>query len=321
MDVIRVDSTDPEWDGFVWDSPGGTIFHTLRFLAYHPPGRFEFHHLVVKEGGRTVCLVPGGCIAVNGARHYRSPVGASFGGFVFARGLDLDMMFEAVHSVVDYTKEAGFVEVDIDLPPACYFDSGIEALGFAITSSGFLLRAREATSVVPLAQVNLGDLPPGLRRNVRRARQAGVTVRTGRDIAVFHKILSANLATKEATPTHSVAELERLVDLFPERVQLFEAWLANRMVGGCLSFICNRRAALAFYICDDPGYRQFRVSECVLHSATAWFKGQGYRYLDLGTISIDGQVNWGLARFKAKFMAETYVREKYTLTFGGQLDH
>jgi hypothetical protein len=317
MEVIPAEGTDPEWDGFVWASPGGTIFHTLRFLGYHPPGRFDFIHLAVKEDGRLICVIPGGCITVEGRRHYRSPLGASFGGFVFAGDLDLDVMFEAVRTVTDYTRMAGFAGVEIDLPPACYFDSGIEALGFATTSSGFLLRAREATAVVPLAQVNLGELPAGLRRNVRKARQAGIAVRTGRNIAAFHQILTVNLATKGATPTHSVAELERLVDLFPERVQLFEAWLGNRLVGGCLSLICNKRAALAFYICDDPERRQFRITECVLHSAIAWFKGQGYRYLDLGTISIDGQVNWGLARFKAKFMAETYVREKYILTFEG----
>jgi hypothetical protein len=42
-------------------------------------------------------------------------------------------------------------------------------------------------------------------------------------------------------------------------------------------------------------------------------KERGFTYLDLGTISIDGQVNWGLARFKSKFAPRTYVREKYIL--------
>jgi lipid II:glycine glycyltransferase (peptidoglycan interpeptide bridge formation enzyme) len=94
---------------------------------------------------------------------------------------------------------------------------------------------------------------------------------------------------------------------------LFEGRLDGRMVGGCLCFACNDRAALAFYICDDPEARQYRVVEGVLYSCIMWLKERGFAYLDLGTISIDGEVNWGLARFKSKFMARTQVREKYVL--------
>jgi hypothetical protein len=315
MEVVRIEGLDPEWDRFVWDSPGGTIFHTLRFLDYHPPGRFDFVHLALKDQGRLICVIPGGSVVRRGRNHYRSPVGASFGGFVFADDVDLQTVFEAIGAFTDYARASGFEAIEIDLAPACYFRYGVAALGFAMTSSGFRMLAREATAVVPLGGVELPALAPALRRNVRKARQSGVSVRTGGDIKAFHDILTANLAAKGAAPTHTVAELERLLYLLPERIRLFEAWLNNRVVGGCLCLMCNSRAALAFYICDDPDLREFRITECVLHSAVAWFKGQGYGYLDLGTISTDGEVNWGLARFKSKFMAETYVREKYLLAF------
>jgi hypothetical protein len=40
-------------------------------------------------------------------------------------------------------------------------------------------------------------------------------------------------------------------------------------------------------------------------------KEAGYRYLEMGTVSIDGEVNWGLVRFKSKFGARPYLRERY----------
>jgi hypothetical protein len=314
MEVTLSNGSDPGWDGFVWEASGGTIFHTLRFLGYHPPGRFEYLDLSVKDAGSFVCVLPGGKVGGGGPKTYASPLGASFGGYVFADHGDLEAVCEAMRVSSEYLRGLGFRAVEITPPPACYFRSGYDALGFAMTSSGFRLVSREATAVVPLETVELAKMPPVVRRNVRKAGQSGVAVRTGRDIVPFHEVLSTNLAAKGAAPTHTVEELETLFELFPHRLQLFEAWLGSRIVGGCLTMLCNSRTALAFYICDDPDLRHFRVTESVLHSAVAWFKGQGYKYLDLGTISIDGKVNWGLARFKSKFMAETFVREKYVLS-------
>ena len=313
MEVVRIEGLASEWDRFVRDSPGGTIFHTLKFLGYHPPSRFDFVNLAVREGDRFVCVIPGGPGERGGRSYYRSPVGASFGGFVFADDRDLKTMVEAMAGFKAYLKQSGFAGAEITLPPLCYSRSEDHSLAFAMLSSGFRLVSREATAVVRLDAVNLDGLAPALRRNVRKAEASGVTVEPGRSIGAFFDILKTNLAAKGATPTHTAEELKHLMGLFPDRVLLFEGRLEDCVVGGCLCLIYNERTALAFYICDDPDARQYRVAEGIIYNCMMRLKESGYAYLDLGTISIDGQVNWGLARFKSKFMARTYVREKYIL--------
>jgi hypothetical protein len=313
MEVVRVEGLDPEWDRFVRESPGGTIFHTLRFLSYHPPSRYDFMNLAIKEDGRLVCVIPGGPGKVGGRRYHVSPLGASFGGFVFADDRDLRTIFDALEAFKLFLKRSGLAGARIVLPPSCYSRSEDRALGFAMLSSGFSLVSGEATAVVRLDQLNAGGLAPALRRNLRKAHASGLEVKPGKDIDSFFDILKANLAAKGAVPTHTARELERLMGLFPDSTLLFEGRLGERMVGGCLCFACNDRTALAFYICDDPESRQNRVVDGILYDCMAWLREHGYTYLDLGTISIDGRVNWGLARFKSKFMARTEVRERYVL--------
>jgi lipid II:glycine glycyltransferase (peptidoglycan interpeptide bridge formation enzyme) len=267
----------------------------------------------VKGAGKLVCVIPGGRLNVDGRVRYRSPVGASFGGFVFGGDRDLKTMFDAIGAFRRHSEQAGFSAAEITLPPQCYSRFGDQELEFAMQASGFGLVSREATSVVSLLTMEPDRFAPGLRRNLRQAERAGVEVRLGANISRFHSILTTNLAAKGAAPTHTAGELEKLLDLFPDRMLLFEGWLKDRMVGGCLCLACNEMAALAFYICDDPDFREFRVADRIIHDCLLWLKQRGYRYLDLGTISISGQVNWGLARFKAKFGGKTFVRATYLI--------
>jgi hypothetical protein len=315
MDVLRIESPDEAWDGFVRDNPDGTIFHTLRFQTYHPPSRFDFVNLKVIEEDRTVCVVPGGVTKVGSLKVFRSPVGASFAGFLFGEKWGLRTKCDAVRSVADKLRESGFSGVELVLPPACYSPSGQEEIRFLLTSAGYGLSLREASYVTRLGEAGKKGLHPVLARNLRKAERAGVVVRPAEAPGPFYRLLERNLAGKDVKPTHSLEEVEKLSELFPGRIKIFEAVLEGRVAGGCLLILCNDRVALAFYICDDPDARQSRITEAVLHHAMQWLEDAGYVHLDLGTISRSGEPDWGLIRFKSKFGPQLYSRECYSLRF------
>jgi hypothetical protein len=321
MEIRRVEGTEDDWDRLVWASPSGTVFHTLKFLSYHPASRFDFLNLAIGEDGDLLGVIPGGIVKVGERRLYRSPVGASFGGFTFRAGCDMERMDSAVGAFEGKMRELGLDGVEIVLAPACYRD-GDRSLDFVLTSRGYGLALREATLVVPLGGYRYEGASPVLLRNLRKAKRAGVSVRTTNQPADFYKVLIKNLSAKHVKPTHTLEELQDLLSLLPDRFVLFEAVIGDRVVGGSLVVICNDRTGLAFYICDDPEKRQFRVSEALLDGAISWLKHAGYAYLDLGTVSIEGRMNWGLYRFKSKFQTITTIRERYllALTESG-LDH
>ena len=120
MEIRSVQEIDDRWDDFVWSSPGGTIFHTTRFLSYHPPARFEFMNLAVDEGENMVCALPGGRVGIGDGSVFISPVGASFGGPVFMDESDLETIGGAMDCLGLHLRELGFVGADIELPPSCY---------------------------------------------------------------------------------------------------------------------------------------------------------------------------------------------------------
>ncbi len=317
MDIRSVQGIDEAWDGYVWGSPGGTVFHTTRFLSYHPPERFEMMNLAIEEEGRPVCVLPGARVSTGDGSVFRSPVGASFGGPVFKEEDDLEAIGGALDCLSLHLRQEGLAGADIELPPPCYSTGRSQALAFMLSSAGYRLVSREATSVIPLGLVESQGLRPKVMRDMRRADSAGVKIGIGSDLGAFYDVLVKNLSARGAVPTHSPSELEKLFELFPDRMKILEARLEGKVIGGCFIMLCNPRAALAFYVCVDPEKKQLRVAERTIYECIEWLTGLRYEYLDLGTVSIGGKVNWGLLEFKNKFLSRLYVRDRYSLRFGG----
>ena len=303
---------DDEWDSLVWSSPYGTIFHTLKFLSYHGTGKFEFHHLGVWDEKGLMAVMPGGKVSRGGRAVFRTPLGASFGGFVF-RHRDLKTMLDAAAAVHSHLADSGFDEIEMSLPPSCYYASGDENIRYLMTASGYGLLERDATSVIPLDVFRDDSLHNVLARNLRRANESGLEVEPAEadGLDAFYGILVKNLASKGSEPTHTLEELKHLIRAFPDKVVVLQARAGGEVVGGCMVMLCNGRVGLAFYICDDPDRRPLPVAESALYRAALWLKEREVGFFDLGTVSRGADMNWGLMRFKSKFGSRTYVREHY----------
>ena len=84
-------------------------------------------------------------------------------------------------------------------------------------------------------------------------------------------------------------------------------------VAGAWLLAANDRVGLSFYVCQDRRYRRLRATNLVMLRALEWARASGFEELDLGTSSIGGELNEGLATFKeahggVRFSRETFER-------------
>jgi hypothetical protein len=185
MDIAILDGVDDHWDRLVWASAGGTIFHTLRFLSYHHPSKFDFANFAIRRNGQLACVIPGGRVREEGRMVFRSPLGASFGGFVFKDHRDLGSMSEMVAAFTARLKDLGFDAIEMTVPPCCYAEEGDQGLAFVLTGAGYALAGRDATSVVKLAPEVKDKLSPAALRSARKAERSGVRVSTEGEPGAF----------------------------------------------------------------------------------------------------------------------------------------
>lgn len=304
-----------EWDRFVWEANNGTIFHTRRFLSYHPPGRFEDHSLIFRKRGRVLALLPAVRLDRGNSSVLSSHCGASYGGFVVRPDLSIRDSFLLVDALLDYARAEKFDAVELTHPPLVYWAKPSNYLDFALFQRNFVYKKREISSVVPLnfaPEQILDTFSAESRRAVRRALKLGVSVRRCDAYEDFYKILQQNLKMRHnVRPTHTVDELLSLKRLFPEHVHLVAAFAEGKMIAGVVLFYCNRRTNLAFYISHNEEYQQYRPVNLLFYQIFQESIREGFRWFDFGIFTVNMAPNWGLGHFKEGFGAQGVFRDTF----------
>jgi hypothetical protein len=299
------------WEKFVAGANNGTIFHSLKFLSYHPHDRFQSLHLLIKEKGNLVGLFP----AVVEDDTVISHRGASYGGLVLKPGLGVHDIYLAADHLVQYLKSQGYKKIILTQPPLIYYKEPDQYVDFALQKIGFCYRKREITAVIPLDAADpLETFHSDARRSTKKAIREGVRVRLSEDLAGYYGILKDNLGMRHnVTPTHTLAELTKLKNLFPDDILFFGAFLKEKMLGGIVIFCANTKVLLAFYISHNDAYQAYRPVNLLFYEILNWGRTKGFKYLDLGTFTINMEPNWGLARFKENSGARGFLRDTYEI--------
>jgi hypothetical protein len=316
MEVYKFTEKDRKhWEYFVTQSNNGTIFHSQDFFGYHPPDRFKNHHLIIKERSNIVGVFP----AAEKENKIISHQGASYGGFVLKDGLGIHATYLMVEHVVQYFKSQGYKEIVLTQPPLIYYRNPDQYIDFALMKNEFHYLKREVTAVIPLNTAEpLPTFHGDARRSTKKALREGVQVILTDDYARFYDILKHNLSMRHnVTPTHSLDELNKLKKIFPERIFLFGAHINEKMIGGMVVFVTNPNVLLAFYISHDEKYQTYRPVNLLFYEVIRWGRNQGYKYLDLGTFTLNMTPNWGLGRFKENFAARGFLRDTFQLLVNG----
>ena len=311
-----------EWEEFWRSAVNGTMFHSLRFLSYHPPERFNHHHVTFRRKGNLVGIFPGAVIQEkDGSKSWVSHPGASYGGPAWSTKLKYHHLESLVHALVDYAARCGFQRIKLTPPPVIYNDHPVQDLDFALTGMKFSQIRQELTQAVhldfpknSLLDTFVNKTRTAYRSAVKNGLQFRVIEKPGAaDLDRFWEILVENRRGLGVVPAHNRQEIERLHHLMPDRLMLAVIEHGSRTIAVIWNFICNQNALLEFYMAHEVEYQQLRPVPLLTHHTMQWAKQKGFRYLDFGISSVWGDPTWGLLRFKENFGSRHYLRVTYQL--------
>jgi len=310
------------WQDFLERSSNSTLFHELGFLAYHPPGRFRFHHLVVRNGSQICSVIPGGVIENADGVTWRSPIGASIGGPALPPHQRLSEVLAIVAAVQEHARRQRWMGIDMTVPPAVYHPRIGDLTGFALFRQGFHETRRWLCPMIDLATAP-ADTPvveavferrqlQALRAAVRRGSMAFETGVEG--LEDFRRVFDETYTRHGARPTHTFEEISTLLSRFPDRVRLILTRQNAGVTAGLLVMRLTSTVAATSYICSSA--KGLRSSGAIVAIAELILSLQrtGCRWLDLGPSASESTLNAGVMLFKEGLGGVGYCRSQWSWT-------
>ena len=310
-------SLSEEWENIVTQSNNGTIFHTRKFISYHPKDRFIDHSIVFYKNNQLFTLFPAVELNESDKKILVSHPGTSMGSFVTPADLSFHDSLQLVNLLNTYIKKLGFSSIIITLPPIIYNKRKTNYIDYSLLKYGYRYVKREVSSILFLEdsiEKNVNKFKPSHRQALRKAQRSGVVIKKTDDFNSFYNILKKNLKNRHnVRPTHTVNELSKLKKLFPENIILYGAFIEGSMVGGVVNFIANNDVILSFYISHDEIYQEYRPINLLFYEVLKDAITNKYKVFDFGIFTVNEEPNMGLAKFKENFGSSGIFRD--TLAF------
>lgn len=313
------DAENEKWDQLIASAPQGTIFHTRRFLSYHPDGRFKDHSLLLHDGANLLAVFPAAEVEdAAGTRILKSHPGASYGGIVTQNELSLGECVDLAQALASYATEQGFKAIEFRSPERIFHRRPAEQMEYAMLRSDFFRAYEEIGTYFDLEafwdktdEEIIMSVPQKTRPPIRKGLSALLfRILAGEEIRELHALITKNLTKHGATPTHSEEELIYLTNLFPDRIQSFGVFDGTVLTGGFVLFEISNKKWHIFYSAIDYDYSKLNPLHLGLFKLLCHLRTMRYKYLNYGISTEDrGRIiNWGLLKFKESFGGNAVIR-------------
>ena len=305
------------WDKFVKQSNNGTLFHLRLFLSYHIDNKFTDHSLIFEKKGSIISVLPAAIQKKGNEKVLISHPGTSVGSLVVKEKLSFEESLEVVKKLSHYAELNRINRICLIQPPIIYHRHLSHYMDFSFKQAGYSYIRRELSSYLQLENTledNLIKFKATHRTALRKAKKLGVVVKKSEDFETFYSILQNNLTKRHNVyPTHTMFELQKLKKIFPDKIQLFGAYIGNEMIAGVVNFIINPKVVLAFYISHKQEYENHRPINILIYNIIIWALEKQIEILDFGIFTVNENPNLGLARFKENFGATGVFRDTIEL--------
>lgn len=284
-----------EWDNFISRSRCGTFLFYRDYMDYHADRFADFSLMAFNHRGKLMALLPA---ELNGDT-LSSHRGLTYGGWIIpVRHFDGYTMSELMDSTVSFLKETGISHLIYKPLPYIYPTMPMQEDLYALHRHGAVITECSLSSVIYLKHP--APMNESTRQAIKLADKSEVEISESHNLDIFWQILEECLHTRhDATPVHSLEEIKRLKELFPENIRLIVASRCGKIIAVALLYIC-RRVVRIQYMASNPEGRQVKALSLLVSNLIEKY-GASHDFLDMGTSNnpSDGSLNEGLLLFKS----------------------
>lgn len=318
MKVVYFNQSENEkWDNFIENCPMGTFLHSRKFLSYHGD-RFKDKSIIIKDKNDNWLAVFPAAEDLNNKNIIISHPGSTYGGFVHKGKLIGQLMVDSLELIKDFYKENEYTKIIYKAIPSFYFEVPYFDDVYALFKSNALLYRRDLSCTIHLQEKNIlsSENQSKMRNMIRKSIKNGVTIENNNEhIEEYWNLLNKNLNEKyNKKPTHTLDELKRLFDLFPNNIEIICALRNQKIIAGSVLFKKKKVIHTQYLSASDEG-KEFFALDMVIQHCIEKARYDGLYFFDFGiSTEQDGKIlNSGLYLSKAKHGGSGMLHDFYSI--------
>lgn len=307
--IKRYESVDLEnWNAFIGKAKNATFLFHRHFMDYHQD-RFEDFSLIVLDNEKWVAVLPANSVGNQVFSHQ----GLTYGGLVYDEKSKLASVIKMFKAVLVFLNDNKITKIQLKLIPSIYHQKPSEELNYALFLAEAKLFRRDSLSVIDLTKPF--SLSKIRKRGIKEGLKNQLIIKEVTDFVDFwNEILIPNLAQKhKAKPVHSLEEITKLKNIFPENIRQFNVYENENIVAGVTIFETENVAHCQYISGIENKNDLGGIDLLHNHLITSVFKEK--HFFDFG-ISNENQgqnLNNGLSYWKESFGASCIVQDFYEL--------
>lgn len=306
------------FDELVKSCFGATIFHEIKFLDYHKK-KFEFEHFLIRKSNENIgsfTIVKTKEVVTN-STIINSPMGATYGGFLFKLKLNFSDSHSIVELIIHEFKKIDASKLEIVFPlDEYYFKNNNRYIKLAMINLGFILNPIEASSILELDCSDVTKkFSSRVKRSIKKAQKNEIKIQYDAALTEFFGVYDKTYLRHGNYPTHSKEDLIYLTKCYPERISINLAYFQGKVVSGICVFNLNCFVDILFYICSDIEYNFTQANSLLIYQTAIASQAKGIKYLDFGTCTEGLIVRENILKFKEGFGCQPSFREKLSYQY------
>lgn len=235
------------WDTFIKNSRANTFLFQRDFMEYHSD-RFEDFSLMVYRKGKLEAVVPGN---IRNSIFYTHQ-GLTYGGLVTSSKITATDVLVIFEEMSVFLKNNNINEVVYKALPLIYHAQPMQEDIYAL----YRLKADKISCTLSSTIFNSNKIPftESRKSGLRKAQKENVTIVESNDYNSFWNILDYNLTQNHGTkPVHTVDEILKLRNLFPDNIKLFCAVADGEIIAGTLLFLMDNLIHVQYISASEKG--------------------------------------------------------------------